>query len=412
MVDRDAHRVAFETARLELARLRINADAGHEVALQSALRLCARTLRVERVGFWRFAVDHASLQLELCYTLSNGEWTAGDTLTASRFPRYWEVLNGRRVVAASDARTDPDTAELADRYLDPLGIRSLLDAPVFRAGELIGVICHEQVGEARAWTPEEITFATAAADLLSMLLEQADRLAAERQLRVRTGKLLAADKLDMLIGLAKGLAHDFNNLLLAIELVGGKLAQRGDTEDAASLKACAEMGGHLVGRLKRFGSRSDDASHQPARTVIERMVPILQTLIRDVAVIEVDLGELAPATRVTLRDAQLEQIVLNLCLNARDALGGHGTVKLAAKSLPAARGSAPEVVMTVADDGTGMSDEVASRIWEPYFTTKTHGTGLGLATVRALLDEVGATIELATRPGEGTTFTLHLPQQP
>ena len=404
MADRDARRVAFETARLELARLRVSADAGHEVALQTALRLCARTLKVERVGFWRFTPDRTALQCELGYTLSTGEWNAGDTLSGARFPRYWAALAGRRVVAASNARTDPDTAELTERYLVPLEITSLVDVPVFRAGELIGVICHEHVGAPRTWTPDELTFSSAAGDLLSMLLEQADRLAAERELRLRTGKLLAAEKLEMLIGLAKGLAHDFNNLLLAIELVGNKLALRGDGELAASLQACAEMGTNLVGQLKRFGAR-DVGSHQPARGVIERIVPILETLIRDVAAVEVDLHGLDPRVATALTDAQLEQVVLNLCLNARDAIAGHGTVRLGA------RDTHDEVVLTVTDDGAGMTPEVAAQIWQPYFTTKAHGTGLGLATVRAILDEVGASIDLDTAPGRGTTFSLHLPRR-
>jgi len=403
MGDRDPRRVAFETARLELARLRINADASQEVALQGALRLCARTLKCERVGFWRFTPDHGAMRSEMQFTLSSGEWGGGDTLTAARFPRYWAALGGRRVVAANNAQTDLDTAELADRYLRPLGITSLLDAPVFRAGEMVGVICHEHVGAPRVWSPEELTFATAAADLTSMLLEQADRLTAERELRLRTGRLLAAEKLEMLVGLAKGLAHDFNNLLLAIELVAGKLALRGDADTAESLTACTRMGGHLVGQLQRFGSR-DDTSHQPARGVLERMVPILETLIRDVATVVVDLDGLAPDSITALTDAQLEQVVLNLCLNARDAIPGHGTVRLTA------RDDDDAVVLSVADDGIGMPPDIVERIWEPYFTTKGTGTGLGLATVRGILDEVDATIGLDTRPGEGTTFTLRLPR--
>lgn len=404
MGERDPRRVAFETARLELARLRVGIDAGHGIALQTALRLCARTLKVERVGFWRFTPDRAAMQVELGYALSTGEWSAGDTLTASRYPRYWEALAGRRVVAANLAQTDPDTAELRERYLEPLGITSLLDVPVFRVGELIGVICHEHVGTPRTWTPDELSFATSSGDLLSMLLEQADRLAAERELRVRTGKLIAAEKLDMLTDLAKGLAHDFNNLLLAIELVGVKLAGRGDAELAASLTACAQMGGNLVGQLQRFGTR-DESTRRPARGVIERMVPILETLIRDAATVEVALDELGADTTTALTDAHLEQVVLNLCLNARDAIETHGTVRLTARD-----DGADTVTLTVADDGGGMTPDVMARIWEPYFTTKEHGTGLGLATVRAILDEVGATIALDSAPGRGTTFTLRLPR--
>ena len=87
--------------------------AGHEVALQGALRLCARTLKVDRVGFWRFAEDRQSLALALGYTLSTDEWNAGDVLLASKYPAYWVAIESRRIVAAHDAAHDAATHELA-----------------------------------------------------------------------------------------------------------------------------------------------------------------------------------------------------------------------------------------------------------------------------------------------------------
>lgn len=395
--------MAFETARLELARLRVNMEVGHEVALQGALRLCARTLKVDRVGYWRFGDDRKSLALALGYTLSTDEWNAGDVLLASKYPAYWVAIESRRVIAAHDARHDPATHELAESYLAPLGIGALLDAPVFRAGELIGVMCFEHVGAARTWTADELSFASATGDLVAMVLEQSARLAAEAALRVAAGRAAAAEKLELVERLARGVAHDFANVLLAVELVAARVARDGDADAAASLRACAEVGGNLVAQLRRFGERGRRDARAPVRTVIEHMLPILTTLLRDTATIEVTLDDLPADRTVAMPAGHLEQLVLNLCLNAKDALRDRGTIRLQATA------TATAVVVTVTDDGVGMTDAVRARIWEPYFTTKPTGTGLGLATVKAIVDEAGATIEVTSAPGAGTAFIVTIP---
>lgn len=397
-------RVAFETARLELARLRVTMGGDAELALQGALRLCARTLKVERVGFWQFAADRSSLALALGFTLSTGEWSAGDVLTASRYPGYWQAVQARRVLAAHDARTDPATRDLADSYLAPLGIRSLLDAPVFRAGELVGVVCCEHVGAARTWTADELAFASAAGDLVAMLLEQRDRMAAEAALRIAAGRSAAAEKLELVERLCRGVAHDFANVLLAVELVARRLAER-DGESAAMLRSCAEVGANLVGQLRRFGDRGDRApATLPLRAILDRMLPIVVTLVRDAAEVTLDTAGLPDDAVVAMPPAHVEQVVLNLCLNARDAVSAPGHAAVAATA------AGDRVVVTVRDDGAGMTPEVQARIWEPYFTTKAHGTGLGLATVRSLVDEAGAAIEVHSAPGAGTTFAVTLPR--
>src|SRR6185436_15187741 len=91
----------------------------------------------------------------------------------------------RRVIVANDARQAPETRELTESYLRPLGITSMLDAPVFRDGEVVGVVCFEHVGSPRAWSDAESTFASSVADMLGMLLEQTARRAAEAELRDR-----------------------------------------------------------------------------------------------------------------------------------------------------------------------------------------------------------------------------------
>jgi signal transduction histidine kinase len=401
-------RVAFETARLELAKLRVQAVGEHDRALETALRLCARTLRIERVGYWVFSEDALALQNRLQYTRSTDELGAGDVLVGTRYPTYWKALREKRVIAVEDAVNGPPTSELAASYLKPLGIGAMLDAPVFRAGALIGVVCHEHVGGPRAWTVDEVSFASTSADLVSMMLEQGDRLIAEERVRTYLGTAIAAEQLAVMEGLCRAISHDFANLFAVVELVAGAMGSAAARPDkleelAGSLRSVSSVGAGLLGQMRRFGHRqSESGPAMPLAQVIERVVPILGTLTRDVATVEVSLA-LGAADVAALEPDRIEQLILNLILNARDAIAGHGKIEVSA------RRDGDTLEIGVADDGTGMSPEVLARIWEPYFTTKAQGTGLGLATVRAIVDEAAGTIEVTSAPGQGTRFTVRVP---
>lgn len=400
-------RVAFETARLELARLRVKPGA-HDVTLESALRLCARTLKVERVGFWVFSDDGAQLEARLQYTVATDEYSSGDVLLGSKYPAYWKAVREQRVIAVADAPRSPQTAELAASYLVPLGIGAMMDAPVFMSGEVVGVVCHEHVGGPRVWTDDELHFASATADLIAMILEQAGRMAAEDKLRTFVGEQLAAEQLAAMEGLCRAIAHDFANLFSVVELAAGSLRMASGQPDkveeiAASLRSVSHVGTDLLGQLRRFGHRHATPDRTlPLRQVIERVVPILGTLARDVATVDVALA-LDDRDIALVSADRVEQVILNLILNARDAIDTQGRIDIRG------RRDRNWLVIEVADDGAGMTNEVLARIWEPYFTTKRHGTGLGLATVRSIVDEVGGRVDVTSAPGAGTRFEVRFP---
>ena len=408
--DAPRDRLAFETARLELARLRVEPTTERAAAIERALRLCSHTLGVERVGFWVFARGGDELVCERSYTRGTDDFGGGDVLRRQDCPHYWEALTARRVISAEDAWAHPSTTELRDRYLAPLGIRSMLDAPVFQAGNLVGVVCHEHVGGPRAWTASEVSFAGSVADLLAMVLEQADRLAAQEQLRQRLSRVVGGNQLDTLEQLARSVAHDFANVVLAVDLIatrcGTRGRERGSEEDvdlARSLRGCVELGSGLVDQLRRFGARAATPRRLPVAEILDRLAPILRTLTREVARLEV-VDELPAGTETTVPVDQVEQLVLNLCLNARDAIRESGTIRLRATA------DGAHVVIEVQDDGAGMTPAIAARIWEPYFTTKPHGNGIGLATVKAIVDDAGGAIAVESAPAQGSTFTVTLPR--
>jgi len=160
----------------------------------SALRLItegvARTLGVERVGIWQYSDDRRALRCLDQFELGAGRHTSGVELNATQYPSYFRAMTGSDVVAADDAETDPRTSEFRDGYLRPLGITSMMDAPIHLHGALAGVLCQEHVGPARRWTPDEQLFATAAANLTSLVLDRWARLRLEQRLATQNATTL------------------------------------------------------------------------------------------------------------------------------------------------------------------------------------------------------------------------------
>ena len=227
--------------------------------------------------------------------------------------------------------------------------------------------------------------------------------------------LLRSQKLEALGRLAGGVAHDFNNLLTAIlsnvELARGDLA-RHDTGlelvEIDEIEEAARRAASLTGQLLAF-SRKQILRRTRFRPTdhLSDMRVLLERLVGESCELEFDLS----ATGwVHMDTSHLEQIALNLVLNARDAMPGGGHIFLAARDGVAEDG-APEVWIEVADEGPGIAAEDRDRIFDPFFTTKPtgEGTGLGLSTVQGIAQTLGARIDLDSEPGRGTRFRVALP---
>ena len=232
--------------------------------------------------------------------------------------------------------------------------------------------------------------------------------------RLLEEQLRQAQKMESIGRLAGGVAHDFNNILTAIrgyaELLLMDVADDAPArESAIEIARAADRAASLTGQLLAF-SRKQVLRPQrlDLNEVISGMSSLLaRTLGEDVVLttmLETDL-------RPTLADpTQVEQVVLNLAVNARDAMPQGGRLLLRTANVDLDAG--PHVALVVADSGTGMDEETAARIFEPFFTTKEvgAGTGLGLATVHGIVAQSGGAIDVVTEPGVGTTFTVCLPQ--
>jgi signal transduction histidine kinase len=231
-----------------------------------------------------------------------------------------------------------------------------------------------------------------------------------------------AQKLESLGRLAASVAHDFNNILTVINNAAHFLQEEIDPEsdavkDLADLTSAVDRGAALSRQLMDFGRvREPVVQAISAPDLIMRMAPVLNRL----AGREIDL-QLAIDSRVSpirMGESELEQIALNLVVNACDAMTGGGIVVLSVREdLTAPLGSegaatkpGPYVVIEVRDRGVGIEPELMDRLFDPYFTTKgVGGTGLGLATVWRIAVDLGGCVQVESEVGEGTVFSVYLP---
>jgi signal transduction histidine kinase/ActR/RegA family two-component response regulator len=244
---------------------------------------------------------------------------------------------------------------------------------------------------------------------------------ATTELRTQEAKLRQVQKMDAVGQLTGGIAHDFNNML-AVVLGGLELARRSGSLDAAqrhleSATEGANRAAALTRRLLAF-SREESLKPEPlaAATLIAEMSDLLDRTLGDGITLVAENG--ADGWLVRADRVQLENVVLNLAVNARDAVNGRGTITIATGAVTllagAIGGCAPGdyVTLTVSDDGCGMSPEVAERVFEPFFTTKEagKGTGLGLSQIFAFVRQHAGEIMIDTAPDRGTMVTLYLPR--
>jgi two-component system cell cycle sensor histidine kinase/response regulator CckA len=226
-------------------------------------------------------------------------------------------------------------------------------------------------------------------------------------------RLARSERLESVGQLAGGIAHDFNNLLAVIAnyaaFVGEKVeAGSQAAEDVEQILAACRRAGELTRRLLLFSRRR---SGNPEVVDLAHTIGETERLLRRTLGEQIELRThiAGPLSRVEADRGQLEQVLVNLAINARDAMPGGGELVIAAENETVA--GEPMVRLTVRDTGSGMEQEVLDRAFEPFFTTKEvgEGTGLGLATVYGIVRGAGGQVELSSAAGAGTTVTVHLP---
>ena len=261
----------------------------------------------------------------------------------------------------------------------------------------------------------------------NLMREMEERRATEEALRKSEEELRHSQKMEAVGRLAGGVAHDFNNLLTAIigyaELIATRTSSNSLAKQNAELiRKAGEQAAALTRQLLAFSRKQ---ILQPKVIDLNALVVEMEKLLRRVIGERFDLQSHPDARngRVKADPSQLEQVVLNLGVNARDAMPRGGKLIIRTENVTLDRKTAPQitaslapgdyVMLSVTDTGAGMDEETKAHIFEPFFTTKGpgKGTGLGLATVYGIVRQTGGGISVESEPGKGSTFRIYLPRE-
>jgi len=364
----------------ELARNQALNQGDLKTALKEITEATANNIAVERVSVWLFDSTSTKIQCLDLFAHSLNQHSEGIELAAVDYPTYFQALTQEQLIATDNAHVDPRTQEFSKAYLTPLGITSMLDAPIRLGGQTVGVLCSEQVGVSRHWTPEDQNFARSIANLVSLALEAQERKRAEEALRQSEARerekatqlelalvelkrtqsqLIQTEKMSSLGQMVAGVAHEINNPISfiygnltpareylqdlfrlikiyqqtyphptpEIQQIASEIDLQFLIEDWQQLMDSMQVGAERIQEIVRslqLFSRQNESDQKPVdiHEGINNTLLILQHRLRTLSGtngIEVikDYGQLP---LVTCYPSQLNQVFMNLLNNAIDAL--------------------------------------------------------------------------------------------
>ncbi len=332
-----------------------------------------------------------------------------------------EQLLAGEVLRLSDpgAIRDPDVRE--DFEAEP--VKSYLWIPIFVGAQMLGVLGFHCLAQRQDWSDRDVATLRLLADLFASALRQKQ---AEVGLAESQRRLLQAQKMEAVGTLAGGIAHDFNNQL-TVMLSNARYALREAEPDSevqqalGDLTRAAEHCAQLTRSLLAFSRRTPVAEASLAiGAVLNEAEELLRPLIPSSIRLEVHVSD--AALRISADPTQLQQVLVNLVVNARDAMARDGgRLDVTARAIFLSRADAARLGLpkaghyaefAVSDTGDGMDEAVQARVFEPFYTTKPvgEGTGLGLATAYGIIEQCGGVIVVESVPGRGSTFRVMLPR--
>ncbi|UAJ09933.1 PAS domain-containing protein [Polymorphobacter megasporae] len=399
-----------------------------------AAEVLGRTMEVSRAGYGTVYRESETIVIARDWT-GPGLASLAGTLSFRDYGSYIDDLKHGDTVIVEDARIDPRTIGSASS-LEGISARAFINMPVSDQGEMAALLFVTDT-KPRSWQPEDFEFMREVAERTHAARERrraerelADLAASlEQQVAHRTAELMTAEealrqsqKMEAVGQLTGGLAHDFNNLLTVIRgsvdlLRRTDVSQERRTRYIDAIADTAERASKLTSQLLAFARRQALKPEAfDACDSLRVIQPMIRTLVGSRIAITLDIPD--HACVVDADRSQFDTALVNMAVNARDAMGGEGALtmtvgladgKPAVRAHPAAAGRF--VTVAVRDTGTGIARDQIDKIFEPFFTTKGvgEGTGLGLSQVFGFTKQSGGDVLVESDLGAGAIFTMYLP---
>jgi signal transduction histidine kinase len=350
-------------------------------------------------------------------------WCADEAPYPPGWPEGALALSEQLGEVGHDIVAVPDVAALppgeAKNKLRAVGLRGWACVSLNRPGRVRGIMGFDKFQP--AWsTVFPVSVVRLACDAVANAI---DREFLERDRASLATRLERTRRMQMIGSLSSGVAHNFNNIIGAIlgysEMAESELAPGSKSaQHIDEIKRAAERGRDLVDHILTFGRRRDIRARPiQVRTLFEEAASLLRATLP--ASVELLIEDVPAEMAVLSEPAQLQQVILNLCNNAAQAMEGQGRIRIAAEqedvaapSAALSHGELPPgryVCLSIADTGCGFDECVARRLFEPFFTTRSAGTGLGLATVQEIVRDHDGAMNVESCPGRGSRFEAWLP---
>lgn len=438
------HLNEFDKHLLELAK---NLDLKKREDLDSELdkitdAIC-RITKVDRSSIWLYGENNQSIKCQSIYIKSENKHDRGLELFQKDFDGYFVALEEERIIEAHNAHTHHATKCFSESYLKPLGIESMYDTPIWKADEVIGVLCLEYLSPKDNWTIEEKNFLTSAADFIakvfekSSVLEQIETLElrveertqdltnALQKLKSTQKQLVESEKMASLATLLSGVAHELKNplnLIVAGSDVLNDIASS-DTMRQEEVKEVAEIITEASKRLSKITSDMiahslDSMNSDEIKINLKQMIPGIVDLFKStycddynfkpsiIMELEEDFYILASHSKI---DKAFTNIIENSFKSMKKKMEKQDLYTPEFKISGTSSGG--RLHLEIFDNGLGIEEEVLKHVFEPFYTTQGagQGTGLGLYQVYDIIKKHGGNIEISSDLGNYVKIDIELP---
>jgi signal transduction histidine kinase len=373
-----------------------------EEVLHLAVRKTAGALNARGSILRILNLKTGRLELSAAYGLSDRYLSKGHVSSTKVIQEFCEE---NRAIIIKDLETDPRVQYPKEAKEE--GIKMMVDLPLYMGQNVVGIL-RIFFEKKREFSEEELDFAVAIAEQCALAIDKA-RLIEKQQIQY-DNLAIQTDKLSSLGRMAAGIAHEINNPLAGILLYSSNLVKK--VPETGPLKKGLEVIIHETIRCRGIIQELLEFSRQrePLKVladlngVIEKALSIVSNEFRLNRVsLEKRLSDTLPSVLIDVN--QIEQVFINFLMNAVEAIQGQGEVWVRSYKDEGNQ----SVVVEIEDSGMGIPKEHLEKIFDPFFSTKPKGTGLGLAVNYGIIQKHGGEIQVSSQPGRGTTMTIRLP---